>query len=101
MTARIITARTATAVFIVHPHPDSHGLRRAGNRSPLPTPRERRCLRGGDGDAHEGRTNSTKQVVKIGADRLRADRDGEGKEDEKHGIFGSTGTAFIFAITVE
>ncbi len=54
-------------------------------------------LGGGDSDTGEGRTNAREQTGETSSKRLRTDGNGEGDEDDEHGIFGGGGTTLVTA----
>jgi hypothetical protein len=54
-------------------------------------------LGGGDSDAVKGGSYVLEQRGQIIPERLRADGDGKGDENNKHRVFGSSGTTFVIA----
>src|SRR5208283_5118491 len=57
--------------------------------------------RGRNVDASESTTDCIKQVVNTAAKRGRADGNGEGDEDDEHGVFGGRGPALVPTKAIE
>ena len=67
----------------------------AGRKRFVADPPRRGSLGSGNSDIAEGRTDVGEQSGKIVPERLCADGDGEGDEDNEHGVFGGGGTTLV------
>src|SRR5258708_39300408 len=67
----------------------------------MATRHDARRLGSGHLDARQSGSNIIEQRGNAAAKRLRAGGNGEGDEDDEHGIFGRRGTALITAVAID